>query len=148
MNTEKDALLLVLFSLVPYLAVAWAYSELVHSNSMWIPFFVLISLRAFFGLIEFLGTIISWNLFSKNRMTEHFLEILRASQFPVRRMAHFGIGDYLVDVSDNDRYPVNIRMAANSLYTVLLAAEVRGIIEGRRIDSAMSAALDAYSPKT
>ena len=147
MNTGRDNLLLVLFSLVPYIFVAWAYSELVNSDSMWIPFFVLIGARLFFGLIEFLGTIISWNLFSKNRMAEHFLGILRANKFPVRRMAHFDIGDYLVGTSDDDQNPVNIRMVAHSLYEALLAAEVRGIIEGRRIESAMSAALDAYSPR-
>ena|SRR5665647_1041225 len=150
MNDTRSRIILALFAFVPYMLVSWAYMTLSEGNTrdFWGAFGVLIGARFFFGVIETIGSVISWRLYGKKLTMDKFLLILRTNNFPKREYAHDDFLCYLARIDDGPQYPTSIKTAAKEIYSLLLTYESIGILPGARMHAASDAALDVFSPKS
>jgi hypothetical protein len=150
MNNTKSALILVAFSFVPYLAVAWGYKSLVDGGSkeFWTAVGILVGVRLFFSIIETLGGILSWRAYGRSVMVQRFLELLRTNSFPKRTYAHDDFLNYLARIDDDPACPHSVKASAKEIHFMLEVFESLGILLGMRMHSAAELALEQYSPRT
>ena len=141
---------LTLFSFIPYVAAAWAYTEWAHGDNreLWRAFFVLLAARLFFSVVETMGSVLYWHAYGKRITVQRNLQMLRQSNFPKREYAHDDFLAYLSRIESESRYDANLRTAAKQWYFMLATWEQMGILLGMRMHAATDAALDIYSPKS
>jgi hypothetical protein len=149
LNDTTDRVALALFSLVPYALVAWAYAAFTDgtSSDFWRALGVLILVRAGFGIIEMLGSVLTWHVYGKRRVVNLFLDFLRGHAFPKRAYAHDDFLGYLSRIEDNPAQPASVKAAAKEIYGALSTWERTGMILGMRMHSASETALETYSPR-
>jgi hypothetical protein len=149
MNDARSRIIVALFALVPYALVAWAYMALTNGNAndFWRAFGVLFAVRVFFSIIETLGGVLAWHLYSKRVVVGKHVEFLRAHGFPKRKYSHDDFLAYLVRIEDDPEQPASLRAAAREMHSMLATCEGMGILLGMRMHSASEAALEIYSPK-
>lgn len=149
MNKTKPQLIIVGFSLVPYLLVSWGYAELTdgRTETFWTAFGVLVGFRLFFSVIETLGSVLSWRLYGRKLMVQKMLEALRTNTFPKRFYSHDDILGYLARIEDSEEVSSSVKSAAKQLEFMLVTFENLGILAGARMYSATEAALEVYSPR-
>lgn len=150
MNNTKPQLITAGFSLVPYLLVSWGYAELTDGTrkTLWVAFGVLVGVRLFFGLIETLGSVLSWRLYGKKQMVQKMLGVLQTNKFPKRFYFHDDILNYLARIEDSEEISHSVKSAAKQLEFLLATFENLGILAGARMYSATEAALEMYSPRS
>src|SRR5258708_3358777 len=109
--TWTIALFGFLFSMVPYLLVAWGYSELTHSDAktFWTAFAALLVARLFFALVEWIGGMLWWHLFAKRIFARKAGEWLRANKFPMREYQHDNFSAYLCRIQEGNEYPASLK---------------------------------------
>lgn len=148
MNDTRSNIIITLFSVIPYLLVSWGYTALVDGaeKQFWGAFGVLIAVRLFFSVIETLGSVLSWHLYSKRLMINKFLGLLRANNYPKRIYQDDDFLDYLARIEDGT-YPDTLKKSAKEFFSLLSTFEGMGILLGMRMHSASEAALEIYSPK-
>lgn len=140
----------MLFALIPYLLVSWAYMAFVNGDAsqFWRAFAALYAARLFFSVIDTIGDALAWRLHGKKLMTEKFLLILRANNFPKREYAHDDFTNYLARIGDLSNFSTSVSASAKEIYLLLSTFEGIGIFPGARMHAATEAALDVYSPKS
>jgi len=148
MNDTRSNIIITLFSVIPYLLVSWGYTALVDGaeKQFWGAFGVLIAVRLFFSVIETLGSVLSWHLYSKRLMIKKFLGLLCANNYPKRIYQDDDFLDYLARIEDGT-YPDTLKKSAKEIYSLLSTFESIGILLGMRMHLASEAALEIYSPK-
>jgi hypothetical protein len=136
--------------MVPYLLVSWGYTELTNGDpkTFWTALGVLFGARIFFGIIETLGSILSWRLYGKKFMVRQMFEILQANKFPKRFYSHDDILNYLARIEDSEEMSPSMKSAAKQLEFLLATFENLGILAGARMYAATEAALETYSPRS
>jgi hypothetical protein len=149
MKDVRAGIIIALFSVIPYLLVSWTYMEFAGGGSkqFWGAFGVLIAVRLFFGVIETLGSILSWRLYGKKLMINRFLGLLRANNFPKREYQHDDFSAYLARIEDGE-YADSTKTCAKEIGFLLSTFESMETLQGMRIHAASEAALEAYSPKS
>ena len=105
------------FSLVPYVLVAWGYAKFTDGgqNAFWVEFGLLVAARLFFAIIEGLGGVLAWRLHGKNVAVGNFLRCLRANNFPERYFKHDDFLNYLSRVIDDHASPATAKQTAKCL---------------------------------
>lgn len=149
MNDTRSRVIVALFAFVPYALVAWGYMALTNgaAKDFWAALGVLVGVRIFFSIIETLGGVLTWHLYSKRLVIGKNLEFLRANGFPKRKYSHDDFLSYLVRIEDDPEQPTALRTAAREMHSVLGSCENMGILLGMRMHCAAEAALEIYSPK-
>jgi hypothetical protein len=150
MKAMKSAAISLAFSLLPYLTVAWAYTQWVNGDNsqLWPALLVLIGARLFFSIIETLGSVLAWHLYGKRQAVQANLQLLRQGNYPKREYAHETFWNYLLRVEDEPRYDADLRASAKQWHFALGMWEQMGILVGMRMHAATDAALDIYSPNS
>ena len=150
MNNTTPQLIVAGFAFVPYLFVSWGYAEVTGggTKAFWIAFVILLGVRLFFSIIETIGSVLSWRLYSRKFMVQRMLEVLRANKFPKRFYAHDDILNYLARIEDSEEISPSVKSSAKQLEFMLGTFENLGILAGARMYSAVEAALEAYSPRS
>ena len=146
----KNLLVGMAFSWVPYVAVAWGYKWYTDgdSRSFWYALIALIVLRAFFSIIETLGSVLLWRVYGRRTTMQEYLEILRSNKMPGRHYAEEDHADYLTRIQEQSDQPEGIRKVAREIEWALQALERVGFLTGRRVHSAAEDAFNLYSPKS
>jgi hypothetical protein len=143
---------LVLTSLAPYLIVSYGLSKIDdgHFISFWGAVGLLVGLRLFFGLIEWLGGMIQWRLLGKKVLIEWYLDYFRSHGFPECEHNDYNVLSYLGRIQDggSPRYSVELQRAATMLSGQLALLEDMGIIIGMRHMAAANEALNNFLPKS
>lgn len=150
MKNTTSQLIIVGFAFIPYLLVSWGYAELTDggSKTFWITLGIILGVRLFFSIVETLGSVLSWSLYSRKLMVQRILEVLRANKFPKRFYAHDGILNYLARIEDSEEISPSVKSSAKQLEFMLVTFENLGILVGARMYSAAEAALETYSPRS
>lgn len=150
MNETKPLLILWAFSFVPYVLVSWAFTKWGdgETTSFWLVLGGLLLIRTFFGIIETLGSILSWRLYGQKLVVERNLAILRANGFPKRTYSHDDFLAYLSRIEDDPKTSPDLRARAKEFHFVLEFHENAGILVGMRMHAAAERALETYSPKS
>lgn len=146
MNETRTQFIMVLFVWIPYALVAWGFAQISH-GSFFSTLGVLVAIRLFFSIIEFLGSILSWRLYGKKKAIERSLTLLRSNEFPKRQYADDDLLKYLVRIERDETCTLQIKSAAKQWEQALAFFEDSGILLGMRMHSAAEAALNIYSPK-
>jgi len=131
---------------IPYLLVTWGISE-VFEVKFWVVLAWLVGARLFFTVIEFAGSILIWRLVGKRDMTARLLSHLVANKMPRRYYSHEDYSSYLDRVKTDEATTRDVKEAARQAELMATLFEGHGIFAGLRLDSAMEAALEQYSPR-
>ena len=139
-----------IFSVIPYLLVAWGYKELTNGDTktFWIALGVLLGSRLFFFIIERLGDILSWRLYRRKIVVDNALTFLKANGFPPRKDPDDDFLGYLGSIQRDPECAASLRKSAFDLEKILAAIEQIGILVGARTWDAWDAALNIYAPKS
>jgi len=150
MNDTRSHMIMALFVLIASLVFSWGYMAMVDGGArqFWGTFGVLIVARLVFGVIEALGSVVSWRLHGKDLMANRILLFLRANGFPKRAYAHDDFLTYLDRIGDGVQYSASIKASAKEIRFLLSTFKTIGVIFGTRMHSAAELALDIYSPKS
>jgi hypothetical protein len=145
----KSAIIVSAFAAVPCLLIAWAYTKCVGGDgkTFWTGLAVLLGARLFVALIEMLGSIIAWKLYSRRVVSEYILRVLRTNNFPRRYYDHDDFLNYIWRVENDDASPPSLKHAATAMHMLLAIFEDHGIVIGARVHSASEMALEIYSPR-
>jgi hypothetical protein len=143
-------IILMLFSLVPYFLVSWGYVELTHGGmkEFWVALGVLLAVRLFFSIIEALGVLVSWHVYSKKVVVSRYLTWLRSHHFPKRKYFEESFVDYLERIEEEPEHSQALRATAKETRVLLTYNESFGIFVGMRMHAAANKAFDIYSPKS
>ncbi len=150
MRVAKSRVILLFFSMVPYLLVSWGYTTLTDGDTkaFWTAMGCLLGARLFFGLIETLGDVLMFHLYGKKFAVERVVKILRAHEFPMREYEHDDFSAYLCRIYDNfANYPQSLKSTAREIEGGLIMLESVAVWPSARLWSACDAALDIYAPK-
>jgi hypothetical protein len=145
MSDEIKANLIVsCISAAPYAAVAWGYSYFTKGDAsdFWQVLGILILVRAFFGVIEFFGSILTWRLYLKDKVVQHFVGLFKANNMPPKHFYDDDFGNYRARLM-KVRQPDPARFC-QEMEDLLLQSERRGIVYGMRIDAAAETAFEKY----
>jgi hypothetical protein len=145
-EARKSALVVWLFSLVPYAAVSLGYMTFTDGGrkEFLSAFGVLLVVRLFFSIIEGLGTALMWRLYGKKQTVQKYLAFFRAHKFPMRKDAHEHFWDYLPRIEDNPDVSDAVKSAAREIDMMLRSG---GIITSIRMCDAAEEAFELYSPR-
>ena len=137
------------FALVPYVLIAWAYTELNEGTlrQFWIALGILLVVRTFFSIIEGFGNMLAWRLYGRQRLIHKLLAFLTHHKLPSRQYQHQDASLYLQGISEDKRHSEAVRLYAGEMYRSLELMEEIGILVGMRYRLALEAALEAYSPR-
>ena len=150
MNDTRSQLIMMMFALIPYAGVSWAYVALTNGSAkdFWIAFGILLAVRLFFSIIETLGSVLSWNVYGKKTLVERYVAYFRSKNFPPRKYADDDFLNYLARLDGDAQVAASVRASAKELEGGLVACEGIGILVGMRMHAAAEAALDVYSPRS
>lgn len=149
MNSAKSGFIIAAFSFIPYLLVSWGYMEIENGGSreFWSCFLVLLGVRAFFSVIETLGSVLMWRLYGRRLTISKLLEFLRSNQFPAREQDDTDFLHYIDRLADAHGPLTELKATAKEMRAVVVGYETMGILAGMRMHAASDAALDLYSPR-
>jgi hypothetical protein len=148
MNNKKPQLISLAFALAPYVLLAWIYAVFVNDGmaDFWKNLSVLFVLRAFFGLIEFIGAAFAWRFYRRKITIQRLVKFLQSNHLPMREYSHDDVGNYLARLADG-KYDGRIKSLAIEVSLSRELMEGVGIFAGMRFNSAWEVALDIYSPR-
>src|SRR5688572_28798645 len=134
MSPMKHDLIISVFTLIPYLLVAWSFAVMTdgdgETSTFWKALLVLILLRTFFAVIDTLGEVLRWRLWGRKLFVAHALNWLTSRQFPQRKYADDNMGNYLARIEQDPEQPLALRMAVAELERMFLVYEEFGILVG------------------
>lgn len=144
-NPEKFAISGAIAS-VPYALLAWAASK-VFDVGFWEALGWLVALRTAFGVIELLGAVLAWRLYSRKVSIRICTEAMKTNKFPPRYRYMDESEDYFARVIEDDTQPQETKIGAATFLGSIKAIRLSGMIRGMRVASAWDAALEAHSPR-
>ena len=136
-------------SFVPYLLLAWAYNETLGDGStrtFWIVVAVLLAVRAFFGVVEWLSGVAIWRIVGRKASLEAAATELTTFKFPRRESPRQDLDDYFTSIIADDKYPLETRFAASRIQAVRNILPRWGLLRALRVDSAYNEALNKHIP--
>ena len=146
MNEMKAGWIAFGFAMIPYLAVAWAYSFFTEGRwpAFWTAFGFLSAARIFFSIIETLGGVLAWRLFYRKQAVENYVQLFRANQFPPKEYYDDDFGNYSARLTTGHSQKPDAIKACQDLESILLMTERSGILRGMRIHAAVETAFERY----
>jgi hypothetical protein len=146
MNDTKTGAIAFGFALVPYAAVAWAYTYLMDggSHGFWLALGFLVAVRTFFSIIETLGSVLAWRIFQRRRMIDTLLGVLRAHKFPPKEVDTDDFSNYRARILTDYAEKPDYMRAAKEFDTLAMLYERAGILPGMRYESAAEATFKQY----
>ncbi len=146
MNDAKAPLIGFGFAMIPYMAVAWAYSYFAEGGQpeFWRALGVLLAVRFFFSIIESVGGFLAWRFFVRRQMIAHLGSVFRANQFPGKQYFDDDFGNYCARLLDNQPRKPNFVQHIEDIQTFLLNHEKRGILNGMRMHTVVDTAFEQY----
>jgi hypothetical protein len=106
---------------------------------------LILTARFGFFILDSIGEILDWKLYSKAIQIDNFFSTMRECEFPGRVMAHHDVTCHLQLVIDNpDNHP-DTRIAAMSIRTLLM--NTSDFLSWWRLTTAAEDALERYSPR-
>ena len=163
-SEEKSFLASGFFWFIPYALVSWGYVEVSGGGAkdFWSAFGVLLAASLFFNFLDFLGSVIAWQMYLKKLTVRKLLAFLRDNNFPQRQNPEDDFEDYLYRIAnpleddlDDDgsedqpsaqpAYSERLVMATQALRSDLHRTET-SFLAFMRYRAAGNAALDIFSP--
>lgn len=139
-----------LCSLGPYVLVAWAYVKFFDPHgSFWIAIAVLLGVRLFFSVIEFVGSVVAWRIYGRQHSVHTMLQFLIANKFPMRKYVFDDPSTYLFrlrDKTDVSDVSDDTRGAARQIEAILDFLDEIALVYSWRARAAFERALDIYAP--
>jgi hypothetical protein len=135
------------FAMVPYMAVAWAYTYFSEGGQplFWRVLGSLLVVRIFFSIIESVGSYLAWRFFVRQQMVARLVGIFQANRFPAKQYSEDDFADYCARLfEDQPRKQLTYLEYAQEIQSFLLVQEKRGIIDGLRVHSVVDAAFSQY----
>lgn len=135
-------------SLIGYPLIALLVASAIEEGApFWPVLGVLLVLRALFWLVEFLGDVLTWNLFRRRIFIRKAIECLRMQKFPMRKYSHDAFDTYLNRIQDDDEYSEEVKECARKIHLeIKVAGESMSFWRMYRIWDCWNVALDTYSP--
>jgi hypothetical protein len=148
MSKPRSVALLLLFSFGPYLAVSWAWVEVVEGGhgSIWGAFLVLVALRLFFSLIESVGAWLGWHFYGREETIRRMVEVFRGISFPKRLFREDDLSDHLSRLNEDETLPCATRITVREMQAVQAFYGAHGLVYALRMNDAADRAFQRYSP--
>src|SRR5688572_7936769 len=133
--------------LLQNMVLAWGFTAITNGNSstFWTAFFVLIGIRLFFAVADSILSALSFMLYRKKFVVQHLVNDFRRFEFPKRENLNEDWLMYLKRLQETESLPFTVRRTAAFLEGQYELADKSGFVMGRQSESALEAAVDAWS---
>lgn len=140
-------LLAFLSPLLQNMVLAWVFTAITNGNSatFWTAFVVLVAIRLFFYLVDAIFNALSFTLYRKRYVVRKLVEDFRRFGFPLRENLNEDWLMYLQRLQQSESIAFPVRRAAAFIEGQYEFAEKSGFLLARQSESAMEAAVDAWS---
>lgn len=133
-------------ALIPYLAIAGAWTWYIdgHQRDFLTAAAWLLGGRILYAVLDSIMSTIAWRWYARQRTADKMVKIFQNARMPQREYEDESLSMYLTRLEE-DEHPVTIKCAARQLNTLLDQAKADGILQGGRMEQAIT---DAYNRHT